>query len=49
MRYNWVMLEFQILARGLYWHDQLNITYDSSLRMRITQSIQQWMDALWLQ
>src|ERR1039457_4118312 len=49
MRYNWVMLEFDILARGLYWHNQLDITYDPSLRMPITPPIQQWMDALWQQ
>src|SRR5438105_14920422 len=43
------MLEFDILARGLYRPDQLPITYDPSLRMPITPSIQAWMDALWQQ
>ena len=43
------MLEFEILARGLYRPDQLNITYDPSLRMPITPAIQAWMDTLWQQ
>ena len=43
------MLEFEILARGLYRHDQLNITYDPSLRMPTSPAIQAWMDTLWLQ
>lgn len=43
------MLEFEILARGLYRRDQLDITYDPSLRMPVTSSIQQWMDTLWQQ
>ncbi len=43
------MLEFDILARGLYQPDQLHITYDPSFRMPITPSIQAWMDALWQQ
>lgn len=43
------MLEFDILARGLYRRDRLDITYNSSLHISITPSIQQWMDALWQQ
>ncbi len=43
------MLEFDILARGLYRRDQLAITYDPSLHISITPSIQQWMDTLWQQ
>jgi len=43
------MLEFDILARGKYCRDQLDITYDPSLRIAITPTIQQWMDALWQQ
>jgi len=43
------MLEFEILARGLYWPDQLDITYDPTLSMPITPAIQQWMDTLWQQ
>ncbi len=43
------MLEFEILARGLYRPDQLNITYNPSLSMPITPTIQQWMDTLWQQ
>ena len=41
------MLEFEILVRGLYRREQVDITYDPSLRIAITPSIQQWMDALW--
>jgi len=43
------MLEFEILARGLYRPDQLDITYDPSLRMHISPAIQEWMDTLWQQ
>jgi 8-oxo-dGTP pyrophosphatase MutT (NUDIX family) len=43
------MLEFEILAHGLYRSDQLDITYDPSLRMPISPSIQAWMDTLWEQ
>ena len=43
------MLEFEILARGLYRPDQLDITYNPSLRMPLTPTIQGWMDALWEQ
>src|SRR2546421_3818220 len=43
------MLEFEILARGLYHPDQLDITYDPSLCMHISPAIQAWMDTLWQQ
>ena len=43
------MLEFEILASGLYRPDQLDITYDPSLRMRTSPAIQEWMDTLWQQ
>ena len=43
------MLEFDILAHGLYKPDQLQITYELSFRMPITPSVQAWMDALWQQ
>src|SRR2546428_2401485 len=43
------MLEFEILARGLYHPDQLDITYDPSLHMPTTATIQEWMDTLWEQ
>ena len=43
------MLEFEILARGLYRPDQLDITYDPSLRMHTSPAIQAWMDTLWHQ
>jgi hypothetical protein len=41
------MIEFEILARGLYRPEQLAIVYDPSLRMPITRAIQAWMDSLW--
>ena len=43
------MIEFEILARGLFRPDQLTITYDSSLKMPTTPAIQAWMDTLWQQ
>lgn len=43
------MLEFEILARGLYRPDQLDITYDPSLRMHTSPAMQAWMDTLWQQ
>ena len=41
------MLEFDILARGLYRPDQLIITYDPSLHLTVTPAIQDWMDRFW--
>ena len=43
------MLEFEILARGLYRPDQLLITYDPALTMPITPAMQAWMDTTWQQ
>ena len=43
------MLEFEILAHGLYHPDQLAITYDPSLRMPTSPTIQAWIDTLWEQ
>src|SRR6266571_5901927 len=43
------MIEFEILARGLYRPDQLLISYDPSLRMPTNPAIQHWMDTLWQQ
>src|SRR6266478_8991348 len=43
------MLEFEILARGLYRPEQLDMTYDPSLRMPIHPAMQSWMDTLWEQ
>ena len=43
------MLEFDILARGLFRPDQLDITYDPCLRMPTSPTIQTWMDTLWEQ
>jgi len=41
------MLQFEILARGLYLPEQLVVHYDSALRMPITPEILAWMDAQW--
>src|SRR3984893_8050251 len=41
------MIEFEILARGLYRPEQLESFYDPSLRMPTTPTIQAWMDTLW--
>ncbi|HEV2582805.1 MAG TPA: NUDIX hydrolase [Ktedonobacteraceae bacterium] len=41
------MLEYEILARGLYRPDQVRVTYDPALRMPITPAIQSWMDDYW--
>ena len=43
------MLEFEILTHGLYRPDQLYITYDPSLRMPTSPTMQAWMDTLWEQ
>jgi hypothetical protein len=41
------MLEFEIVAQGLYRPDQLAIDYDPARRMPVTKEIQAWMDDLW--
>jgi 8-oxo-dGTP pyrophosphatase MutT (NUDIX family) len=41
------MIEFEILARGLYRPAQLVIDYDPSLRMPTTPQIRAWMDRVW--
>ncbi len=43
------MLEFEILAQGLYRPEQLIITYDPILSMPKTPQITAWMDELWEQ
>jgi len=43
------MIEFEIVARGLYRPEQLVIDYDPALRMPITEKLQAWMDDLWEQ
>ncbi len=43
------MIEFEIVAHGLYRPDQLSITYNPALRMPMTPTIQAWMDDLWEQ
>src|SRR5436305_3995132 len=43
------MLEFEILAHSLYRPDQLDISYNPSLHMPTTPTIQAWMDILWEQ
>jgi hypothetical protein len=41
------MLEFEMLAQGLYRPDQLIVTYDPALRMPKTAEIENWMESLW--
>ena len=43
------MLEFEILAHGVYRPEQLEIIYNPSLRMPTSPPIQVWMDTLWEQ
>ena len=44
------MLEFEILARGLFHPHELEIAYDPSLRMPTEGLVvQEWIDALWQQ
>ena len=43
------MLEFEIIAHGLYSPQQLTIDYDPAQRMPVTAEIQAWMDDLWQQ
>jgi 8-oxo-dGTP pyrophosphatase MutT (NUDIX family) len=41
------MLEFEIIAQGLYRPDQLTTIYDPTLRMPKTAEIEVWMENLW--
>jgi hypothetical protein len=41
------MLEFEIVARGLFRADQLDIDYDPSRRMPTTPELCEWMGTLW--
>jgi len=41
------MLEFEILARGLYRPEQVDIIYDPELCMPTNPTILKWMDTLW--
>jgi 8-oxo-dGTP pyrophosphatase MutT (NUDIX family) len=41
------MIEFEILARGFFKPNQLTITYDPTLQMPNTPSMQVWMDRTW--
>lgn len=43
------MLEFEIVARGLYYPGQLVIDYNPTRCMPVTTEIQGWMDDLWQQ
>ncbi|GCE48055.1 hypothetical protein EI42_06085 [Thermosporothrix hazakensis] len=43
------MIEFEILVRGVYRPAQLLLTYDSSLRLEVSATTRQWMDAFWKQ
>jgi 8-oxo-dGTP pyrophosphatase MutT (NUDIX family) len=41
------MLEFEIIARGLYRPEQVIIDYRPELRMPVTPEIEQWMQQQW--
>jgi len=41
------MLEFEILARGLFQANQLEIQYDPALRMPMTPALEVWTEQLW--
>jgi hypothetical protein len=41
------MLEFEILAQGLYPPNKLTIAYNPALRMPKTAAIEDWMENLW--
>lgn len=41
------MVEFEIVARGLFGPNQLVMSYDPSLRMTISPEMQVWMDSFW--
>lgn len=41
------MLEFEILARGLFLPAQLDILYDPSLAMPMTPTLRAWMETRW--
>src|SRR5215469_1789057 len=41
------MVEFEIVARGLFGPNQLVMSYDPSLHMTISPEIQTWMDTFW--
>ena len=41
------MLEFEILAHGLYSPNQFTIAYNPVLRMPKTAAIEDWMENLW--
>lgn len=41
------MLEFEIIARGLYRQEQVVIDYRPELRMLATQETRQWMEQQW--
>ena len=43
------MIEFEILAHGLFRPEQLAITYDPTLRISVTPETQAWMDEVWQQ
>ena len=41
------MLEFDIIAQGLYRPDQLAVQYDPTMRISISPQTQAWMDTFW--
>ncbi len=43
------MIEFEIIAQGLFSPKQLVMSYNPSMRMKILLQTQAWMDTLWRQ
>lgn len=43
------MIEFEIIAQGSFSPDQLVMSYNPSMRMKILLQTQAWMDTLWRQ
>src|SRR5690348_5617055 len=43
------MIEFEMIAQGLFGPNQLVLSYDPSLRMTISPETQAWMDSFWLE
>jgi len=43
------MIEFEIIAQGPFSPDQLVMSYNPSMRMKILPQTQAWMDTLWRQ
>ncbi len=41
------MLEFEIIAQGIYQPDQLTVQYDPTLHISLSSQAQTWMDTFW--